>query len=203
MLVGCQTGERPSFNSDPFAAGTLTGDVAIDQVLEALDQTPQGPITAGYTVLVRFGMLQTNAMVALSGSDRAVTLGNAEWRETTGFAETCYVDGSKPCVDGLAAEAASDTTLTIDFYGVDAARRLRRDAQAKVGPAVATTEMFDGQAATCVEVPLGAGDATNGGSSKYCVLPNGLIALRSDASVEVALAMYADSVDQAAFEPEN
>ncbi|HTH05011.1 MAG TPA: hypothetical protein VL916_04035, partial [Ilumatobacteraceae bacterium] len=144
LLVGCQLGERPSFNTDPFASGTLTGDVAVDQVLQALDQTPNGPLTAGYSVLVRFGMLDTSGSVALSGDNRLVTLGNAQWRETPGFSETCYLDKSKPCVDGLSAEAASDTTLTIDFYGADAARRLRRDAQSKVGPAVASTQNFDG-----------------------------------------------------------
>ena len=201
LLVGCQLGERPSFNTDPFAAGTLTGDVAVDQVLQSLDQAPQGPLTAGYSVLVRFGMLDTSGSVALSGDSRLVSLGNAQWRETPGFSETCYLDKSKPCVDGLSAEAASDTTLTIDFYGADAARRLRRDAQSKIGPAVASTQNFDGQTATCVEVPLSGDSATNGGSSKYCVLPNGLMALRSDGSVEVTLALYTDSVDQAVFEP--
>ncbi|NMD25130.1 MAG: hypothetical protein GYA65_13205, partial [Actinobacteria bacterium] len=46
LLTGCFTGPRPYFSDDPFPTGTMTGDPAIDAVLEKFDAVTSGPATA-------------------------------------------------------------------------------------------------------------------------------------------------------------
>ncbi len=55
LLTGCFTGKRPTVTTEPFPAGSSTGDPAIDQVLAQLDAVNEGPYTATYTVLTKFG----------------------------------------------------------------------------------------------------------------------------------------------------
>jgi hypothetical protein len=55
LLTGCFTGERPSFTTEPFQPGSSSGDPAIDKVLAGLDAENDGPFTADYTVLTKFG----------------------------------------------------------------------------------------------------------------------------------------------------
>lgn len=192
-LSACQTGKRPSFSTDPFVAGAMTGDANVDAVLTRLDAATKGPATAAYTVLRKYGVQDFTAVVVLDQGRRSVTLGNIRFVETGGTSETCHLDGSAPCVDGLQEQAASDTGLTIDFYAADMAKRLRRKTQALVGPSVAHDETVAGQHASCVDLPL------NGGTAQYCVLDNGLVAHVDDSDVAVTLTSYSDTVDEGAF----
>ena len=81
----------------------------------------------------------------------------------------------------------------MDFYAADTAKRIRRDAEAKIGPAVAHTGTIAGQPVTCVDVPL------PGGIAVYCALDNGLVAKVDDGDVLITLTLYGDVVDANAF----
>jgi hypothetical protein len=185
-LTACQVGERPYFSEDPFPAGLSTGDPNVDTVLDKLDAVGNGPFTAAYAVLRKYGNLEFTALVAVSAGARAVTLGNTRYLQTEPIVQTCKVDRSVPCLNGLVAQSASDTGLTVDFYGADAAKRLRRDTGAKVAPTTLYYETFAEQSATCVDVPLPNGTAT------YCALDNGLLAKIDDGDVRLVLNLYAD-----------
>ncbi|MFM8310466.1 MAG: hypothetical protein ACKOAZ_01045 [Ilumatobacteraceae bacterium] len=195
LASGCQLGERPYFSDDPFPPGALSGDPAIDAVLERLDAVTTGPVTAVYSVLRKYGAVEYTATVSLSNGQRAITLGNTKYLQTDTVSQTCAIDASRPCAFGIDDAAASDVGLTIDFYAADTARRLRRDATAKSGPTTARTETFAEQASTCVDVPL------PGGIAVYCALDNGVLAKLDDGDVLVTLVTYATTVDLAVFVP--
>ena len=193
VITGCQVGERPSFSDDPFGPGAITGDTSIDSVLAKFDSATAGPATAAYSVLRKYGALEYTSIAVLAGNRRSVTIGNARFVQIGSATETCTMDGSSPCMDGLVPQAASDVGLTIDFYAADTAKRLRRDAQAMIGPSVLHDETFVEQHATCVDVPL------SGGTAVYCVLDNGLLAKLDDGDVLVTLTLWSDSIDEGAF----
>jgi hypothetical protein len=194
VLAGCFTGERPSFSADPFAAGQATGDPAIDAVLASFDGVSNGPLTASYTVLRKFGNTTHSAVVALEPGRRSITVGTVRYLFDTTGESTCDIsDGS--CTQGFQPASISDTGITADFYASDTARRLRRDAQAKIGPTVSRDEMVAGQSASCVDVPV------SGGTAVYCVLPDGVLALLDDGDVRVTLTDFRTSADAAVFSP--
>ncbi|MFZ9628098.1 MAG: hypothetical protein ACO3C1_01955 [Ilumatobacteraceae bacterium] len=195
VVTGCQLGERPSFSSDPFPPGALTGDPYVDMVLERLDAVTTGPATAVYSVLRKYGNVEYTATVVLSNGQRAITLGTTKFLQTEPVVQTCAIDGSSPCLNGIVAQAASDVGLTIDFYAADTAKRLRRDAEAKTGPTLTHTDTIAGQSSACVDVPL------TGGTAVYCALDNGILAKLDDGDVLVTLMMYADTADLTAFVP--
>ncbi|MBI4884702.1 MAG: hypothetical protein HY826_11695 [Actinobacteria bacterium] len=195
LIAGCFTGERPHFDHDPFRAGTATGDPAIDAVLTRLDAVITGPATALYAVLTKFGNTTSSATVTLDGSRRAIEIGNVQFVENDSEQFTCTLDGSAPCASGINEARVSDVGITFDFYAADAARRLRRDAQAKVGPATASEEVIANQQATCVTVPV------TGGSAIYCALANGMIAKLDDGDVLIVLGLLTPTVDPARLEP--
>jgi hypothetical protein len=189
LLTGCFTGKRPHFEDV-----TTTGDRAIDAVLAGLDSVTR----AGGRGLR--GALPSTATSPARPSSRStgnrnVTIGNVRYLDTAAVVATCTVDLSQPCVDGLDPARISDTLLTIDFYASDTAKRLRRDAQAALGPATARTETIAGQTATCADVPL------QGGTAVYCVLANGMLALLDDGDVRVTLTLTVDQIDPTQFVP--
>ena len=98
-----------------------------------------------------------------------------------------------PCADGFNPQRISDIGITVDFYATDAAKRLRRDAQAKIGPTTASTAAIAQQPATCVDVPLA------GGTAVYCVLDNGVIAKLDEGDVLVTLTLFGSSADDSRF----
>jgi hypothetical protein len=193
VLTGCQVGERPSFSDDPFGPGAITGDTSIDSVLAKFDSATTGPATAAYSVLRKYGALEYTSIAVLAGNRRSITIGNTRFVQIGSATETCTVDKSSPCMDGLVPQAASDVGLTIEFYAADTAKRLRRDAQAMIGPSVLHDETFVDQHATCVDVPL------PGGTAVYCVLDNGLLAKLDDGDVLVTLTLWSESIDEGAF----
>jgi hypothetical protein len=193
LLTGCFTGQRPSFTTEPFAPGTLTGDSAIDQVLAQLDTINDGPYTANYTVLTKFGNTTRPADVAVTTGRRSVTVGSVRFITVNGTSQTCLLDKSDPCSSTIDPARISDTQITPDFYATDAAKRLRRSATARVGPTVAHTEQIGGQPATCVDVPV------TGGTSVFCVLAKGPLARLDDGAVAINLTRYAPAVDESLF----
>jgi hypothetical protein len=193
LLGGCFTGKRPSVVSDPFPVGKSTGDPAIDQVLDQLDMNNVGPYTAEYTVLTKFGNVTRPAVVAIDHDRRSVTVGQVRFLTINNAAQTCLLDTTNPCSSSIDPARISDTQITPDFYGADAARRLRRDATSVIGASVSHVESIAGQSATCVDVPL------PGGTSVFCVLAGGPLARLDDASVAIELTKFTPAVDEAAF----
>ena len=199
LLSGCFTGKRPHLNNDPFAAGTPTGDVAIDAVLEKLDAVTSGPATAIYSVLTKFGDTTTSATVVLDGDQRAIEVGTTRFLQAGGQEFTCTIDAttgaSVDCSIGFNAARISDVGITTEFYAAEAATRLRRDAQARLADAVASEEVIANQDATCAAVSL------NGGIATYCVLTNGMIAKLDDGDVLITVGLLVPTVDAVKLRP--
>src|ERR1043165_2182912 len=65
VLGGCFTGPRPSPTTEPFRPGTSSGDASIDAVLNQLDAVREGPFTATYSVLTKFGNITHPATVSI------------------------------------------------------------------------------------------------------------------------------------------
>jgi hypothetical protein len=196
VLAACGTGDRPYFGEEPaFPVGQMTGDPAVDAVLQRLDAATTGPATATYDVLTKYGNTPHAAVVVLSPGKRSITVDNTHYIQTETIAVTCTQDGSAPCVDGFDPQRISDTGITYDFYATDAAKRLRRDADAKIGPAEASTSTVADQPATCVSLPL------PGGTAVYCALANGLLAKLDDGDVLVTMTLFGETVDLNNFVP--
>lgn len=192
-LSGCMTGERPTLNTAPTAAGMATGDEAIDTVLAKLDAYAGAVYTADYTATVLFGGTVTAVSVAQSAPDRrSVTIGDVRYLTSAGTARTCVLT-TGACTDGTDPQPVSDTGVTPDVASGAIAKRLRRAASAKVGATTASTPEIAGQPATCVEVPLGDGSAI------YCVLVDGALARFASADVTIELTRYVPDADEALF----
>jgi FlaG/FlaF family flagellin (archaellin) len=195
FLAGCFTGPRPYFgDTNAFPPGSLTGDTAIDGVLKLFDSVTNGPSTATYSVLTKFGNTTHPATIVLTPGKRAITIGNIRYIQTETTANTCTQDNSVPCVKGFDPQRISDIGITVDFYAADTAKRLRRDALAKLGPAIGSQTTIAGQAATCVDVTVPGGVAT------YCALANGVLAKLDDGDVQIVLNAYGAAADSAAFQ---
>lgn len=194
LLSGCFTGQRPHFDTNPFGPGNQTGDAAIDAVLAKLDTVTAGPATAFYAVLTKFGNTTVLAAVVLDGQRRSVEVGTTQFLSTGGQEYTCTVDAtthvSADCSSGFDVARISDVGVTIEFYAAEAAKRLRRDAQAQLSPAVAHDEVIANQDASCVSITL------TGGTAMYCVLANGLIAKLDDGDVLITLGLLEPTVDE-------
>ncbi len=193
VLGGCFTGQRPSVSTEPFPAGSSTGDPSIDQVLAQLDQANDGTYTADYKVLTKFGNVSRPASVSLDPSRRSVTVGNVRFLTNGKGSHTCILDKVDPCSSTIDPARISDTQITPDFYAADAATRLRRTAVAMIGTPVSHVETIADQSATCVDVPV------PGGTSVFCVLAGGPLARLDDGAVEVALTRYIPTVEESRF----
>ena len=139
---------------------------------------------------MRFGNLHKSATVAVEGRDRSVSVDGVHFLQTPDLIETCR---ETVCTTGIDPAAISDSQLTVDFYAADAAKRLRLDATAKIGPTAARTEQIAGQAASCVDVIQSTGTAT------YCVLDDGVLAKLIDGDVYVTMTAFAPTADPVLF----
>jgi hypothetical protein len=192
VLTACGLGERPYFENSPTAVGTETGDPAIDAVLELLDAVGGAEFTGSYQSTLLFGGVVSAAQTTQVGPRRSVTIGKVRYLYDGGSSRTCVLD-TGVCDDGIQAAAVSNTGLTPEFAFGDMAKRLRRDAVAKVGPSVASVEEIAGASATCVDVSV------SGGTKQYCVLGDGAIARFLGADLELELISYSTSVDETLF----
>jgi hypothetical protein len=193
LLSGCFTGERPSITTEPFPRGSSSGDTSIDQVLVQLDAVNEGPYTADYTVLTKFGNTTRPASVTVAASRRSVTVGDVRFISSSGSSQTCILHGPGPCSSSIDPARISDTQITPDFYAADAAKRLRRSAASRIGQPISHTDQIAGQTAMCVDVPVA------GGTSVFCALTSGPLARLDDGAVSINLTRYAPAVDEALF----
>jgi hypothetical protein len=191
-LTACGLGERPYFEDSPTVVGTETGDPAIDAVLDLLDTVGGSMFTATYQVTLRFGGKVSAASATQIGPRRSVTVNQVRFLTDNGSTRTCRLD-TGICDDGIQAEAISDTGLTPEFAFGDMAKRLRRDAQARIGPSAASSQTIAGASATCVDVQV------TGGVKQYCVLADGTIARFEGADIDLELRSYQPVADESLF----
>lgn len=188
-LPGCVTGERPTLAEGP----EMTGDPAVDAVLERLDRAAQAEFTAGYDVLTRFGNVSRPASVVQAGTARrSITVGDIRFIVDGTTTATCEL-ATGNCSNTIDENRISDTMLSADFYASSAARRLRRDANARTGAAEGSTTDIAGTPATCVAIPLTSSTET------YCALDSGPLARLDAADVRIELTSYSPTPDESAF----
>ncbi len=195
LLAGCVTGERPTLGTAPTSKGTMTGDAAIDAVLTLFDTVGTATFTAEYTGVLLFGGTSTTATVSQDGGPtrRSVTIGSVRFITDALGDRTCVVD-TGVCNEGLQPAAVSNTGLTPEFAVGDMAKRLRRDATAKVGAATPSTRELAGRSATCVDLPL------DGGTKEYCAFSNGALARFVGADITIDVVSISDTVDETQFD---
>jgi hypothetical protein len=194
LVTGCMTGERPSFDTTPTSPGMMTGDPAVDAVLTAFDTVSTATFTAVYTTTQRFGGTTTAATVTQAGTltRRSVTIGEVRFITDASTVRTCLL-ATATCENGARPEAVSNTGITPEFATGDFAKRLRRDALARVGDSIATVIDVAGQQATCVDVSLA------GGVESYCAFANGALARYRGADVIIEVTSYQAEVDETLF----
>jgi hypothetical protein len=185
-LGSCALGERPYFSDDPLAPGTATGDADIDALLSRMDgvAATQASYVATYSITVLYGGTSHTATAAGDGARTSTTIDGVRFiSESGGNVQTCTL-ATGECSPGLMANMVSNTMLTPDFWASDSARRLRRDAQAKVAPTRPYDVTIADQPASCVDVSVTGGVAT------YCVFQTGVLAKLVDGDVNVDATSY-------------
>ena len=197
LLVGggCAVGERPYFAETPTVEGTMSGDPAIDAVLGRLDQVSSAVFTASYrTVVVYDGTMSEMVAGQADPTRQSTTVNDIRYVIEPSGSRTCTVSTGQ-CSPSIDAARISDTGVTPSFVFGDVAKRLRRDAIARIGPTIASTVAIAGQQATCVDVPV-----TNG-VKVYCALDDGVVARMVSGDVTAELTAYQPSADPALFTP--
>jgi hypothetical protein len=192
VLTACGLGERPFFEDTPTGVGTDTGDPAIDDVLRLIDNVGGSQFTGSYQATLLFGGAVSAAQVTQIGARRSVTIGQVRFVNDGSSSRTCVLD-TGVCDDGIQAAAVSNTGLTPEFAFGDMAKRLRRDAAARIGPSVASVENIAGAPATCVEVSV------SGGTKQYCALADGAVARFYGADIKLDLITHSPVVDETLF----
>jgi hypothetical protein len=189
VLTGCATGERPTLASGPV----MTGDAAVDAVLQQLEQTRTSMFTANYDILTRFGGTTRPATVVQAGpARRAITVGRVRFIVDAADTATCNIDDGT-CSPTIEAARISDTQLAPDFFATSAAVRLRRAAAARVGATTASTATIAGQPATCVAIPV------TGTTETYCALAGGPLARLDAADTKIELTGWSATPDESQF----
>jgi len=193
VLAGCFTGARPTFDDDqPLIAPT--GDAAIDAVLDRLDNVGIAEFTADYSILTRLGALESTAtVVQADNSRRSVTINDTRFVNGTGTAATCNLT-THECEAVINDARVSDVQIGHDFYGPSFARRLRLDAERRIGDARGYEITQAGQPAVCADVPV------SGGTKTYCALESGALARYDGNDLLIDLTAYSPTPDETKFD---
>jgi hypothetical protein len=191
-LTGCFTGKRPTFDDSP--PQELSGHADIDAVLTRLDSIPIARFTADYKVLTKLGNRTSIATVVQAGdSRRSITVNAVRYIFDGATVATCNLDEGN-CEATINDARTSDVLLTHDFYANSAARRLRVDANRRIGDPTGFGITQGGQQALCVDVPV------TGGTKRYCALESGVLALYDGNDLHIALTEYSSTPDETLFE---
>jgi hypothetical protein len=195
VATACMEGKRPYFEQAPTAVGTSTGDPNIDAVLALYDSVGSAVFTAGYQALLAYGGVESTVAAAqVDPTQRSMTVNDVRYITDSSGTRTCSV-AAGTCTPVLNAAAVSDTGVTPEFVFGDIAKRLRRDANARIGPTTPSTMEIAGQQATCVDVAL------SGGTKQYCALADGVLARFVGADVTLDLTSYQPTADPTLFTP--
>lgn len=192
-LTGCFTGQRPSFpDQQPVVAET--GSEAIDEVLARLDTTQFATFSADYEILTRLGDRTSTATVVQDEDHRrSTTVNSIRFIYDQGPEGTCDLTTAE-CEPTLNDARISDVGVTHRFYAEDFARRLRVDANRRIGEPVGYEITQAGRSALCVDVPV------SGGVKVYCALADGPLAHYDGNDFVIDMVGYSDVADPAAFD---
>ncbi len=126
VTTACMTGERPTLG-EPVAlggqAGTPTGNVAVDTVLQQLERTDQPTFTAGYDITRKLGPNSTDGLVVQDEDDTSITVGDVRFLQGT-ESSTCDLS-EQTCEEGTLDARISDYSVGSGFYADAPARALR------------------------------------------------------------------------------
>jgi hypothetical protein len=192
VLGGCFTGERPSFDDeDPLE--TESGDEAVDAILERLDAVAPTQFTAQYEILTRLGGLDSEAtVVQADNSRRSITINDVRFIDSADTIATCDLSTGE-CEATLNDARVSDLQLSHEFYAKNFARRLRVDANRRVGDTTGYTITQAGQQVLCVDVPV------TGGSVSYCALDSGPLARYDGNDLFIQMTSVTNVPDESMF----
>lgn len=192
-ISSCATGQRPSFDADqPLVE--VTGDAAVDAVLDRLDAVGIARFTADFTVLTRLGGVESAAtVVQADNSRRSITINDVRFLDGPSNAATCNLTTAE-CEAVINDARVSDVQLTHDFYASGPARRLRVDEARKLAPATGYEATIAGQPATCADVQV------SGGTKTYCALDSGVLARYDGNDLLIELTAFSDVPDETRFE---
>jgi hypothetical protein len=191
VLGGCFTGDRPSFVE---ASNEPTGDAAVDGIVELLESPDSGTFTATYEITAKYGGAKFPATVSRDDTRMSVTIGDVRFLSTESGTQTCTVS-TGACTNGFDDARISDTGVLHTFAKKSAADRLRREAASKTGPAEAAQATVGEQQVDCVRV-VGAG-----GTTQFCALPSGWLALEDVAEVNITLLSLSPTATEGLFTP--
>jgi hypothetical protein len=192
-LTACATGARPFFDGEQPARAE-TGNEAIDAVLERLDRASLAEMTADYEIVTRLGdTTSTATVVQQPPTRRSVTVGSVRFLYDQGPIATCDLTTGE-CEASINDARISDVGITHRFYAEDFARRLRVDANRRIGEPLASTTNIAGMPAQCVDVPV------SGGTKTYCALDAGPLARYNGNDTQIELVSYIAAADESAFE---
>lgn len=191
LLGGCFTGDRPSFVE---ASNEPTGDAAVDDIVSLLDSPDSGTFTATYEITAKYGGAKFPATISRDDGRLSITIGDVRYLSTSAGTQTCTVS-TGACTDGFDDAKISDTGVLHTFAKESAAGRLRREAATKTGPGETYQATVGEQQVNCVRV-VGAG-----GTTQFCALPSGWLALEDVAEVNVTLQSLTATATEALFSP--
>ncbi|HEY4332050.1 MAG TPA: hypothetical protein VGM78_05755 [Ilumatobacteraceae bacterium] len=188
-LTACFTGKRGHLAP---AAPAVT-DPALVEILGKLATATPTQFTATYTLLTKFGQINTNATVTQNtATTRSITIGNVRYLTTSSGGQTCMLS-TGVCTPTLDDQDVSNLSLTHDFFQVAPAIRIRQDATSMIKAAALTTKQIAGQTATCAELAFAAGNKT------YCVLDDGLLAQQDTPDLRIDLVSVTPTSDNSLF----
>ena len=163
-------------------------------MLTGLDAANDGPFTADYTVLTKFGNTTRPATVAVYPARRSVTVGDVRFITDNGVVADVHPRQERSVLDRRSTRLASATlrsrptstqsTQPSDCGGAQSPVSARQSRTPSSSP---------DRSATCVDVPV------TGGVSVFCVLPNGPLAELDDGAVSINLTQYAPAIDESLF----
>lgn len=187
------TGQRPSFeNEDPLEIES--GDEAVDVILERLDAVAPTQFTAEYEILTRLGSVDSAAtVVQADNSRRSITINDVRFIDSPDTVATCDLVTDE-CEATLNDARVSDLLLSHEFYAKSFARRLRVDANRRIGDTKGYTITQAGQQVLCVDVPV------TGGTVTYCALDSGPLARYDGNDLFIQMTSITDVPDESKFE---
>ncbi len=192
VLTGCITGERPTLEEN-VPTETSSGSSEIDAVLQRLDAAPIATFTAEYDLTTRFGDIQSVATVVQDDvGRRSITINDVRFVITDGTDVTCDLTVAE-CEASINDARVSDIGVTHEFYSTSFARRLRADANRRIGDPTGYTDTIAGQQATCVDIPL------SGIVRTYCALDAGPLAHYEGNDLIIDLTSLSDTPDESKF----
>ncbi len=191
FLGGCFTGERPSFVE---ASDEPTGDVAVDDIVAVLESPAAGTFTAVYEITNKYGPTTFPATVTRDDTRLSITIGDVRFLSTGAGTQTCTVS-TGACTTGFDDAKISNTGVLHTFAKESAAGRLRREAATKTGPGEAYPATVGEQQVNCVRL------AGTGGTTQFCALPSGWLALQDVAEANVTLLSLSPTATEALFTP--